>query len=71
MEVTLPVDLRLQVEKELEAGNFGSVDELIESAVRGFLDDQRRSARRLATLRDIGDAVEHAGLYDRVTLDRK
>lgn len=41
---------------------------MIEQAVREFLDSQRRSAERLAALRSIGDAVDQAGLYERVLL---
>ena len=34
MEVTLPADLRKQVEQELASGRYQSSDELIEEAVR-------------------------------------
>jgi Arc/MetJ-type ribon-helix-helix transcriptional regulator len=55
MEVTLPVDLKSQVEQELAAGHFRNTEELFERAVR-----------RLEALRGIGDAVDKAGLYERV-----
>jgi Arc/MetJ-type ribon-helix-helix transcriptional regulator len=42
MEVTLPADLRKQVEKELASGRFQSPDELIQQAVRHFLDERQR-----------------------------
>ena len=66
MDVKLPADLREQVEQELASGRYHSSDELIEQAVRSFLDDQQRSHRRLDALRRIGQAVDQAGLYERV-----
>lgn len=66
MEVKLPVDLKSQVEQELAAGRFRNTDELFERAVRRFLEEERRSVDRLQSLRRIGDAVDKAGLYDRV-----
>lgn len=68
MEVTLPADLRTQVEQELASGRFHSPDELIEQAVRHFLEERQLSRRRLDSLRRIGQAVDQAGLYERVLL---
>ena len=68
MEVTLPADLREQVEQELASGRYQSSDELIEQAVRRFLDDRQRGERRLEALRRIGQAVDEAGLYERVLI---
>ena len=68
MEVTLPADLRKQVEQELASGRYHSSDELIEQAVRHFLDERQRGQRRLDALRRIGDAVDEAGLYERTLL---
>ena len=68
MEVTLPADLRRQVEQELASGRYQSRDELIEQAVRHFLDERQRGQRRLDALRRIGQAVDQAGLYERVLL---
>lgn len=68
MDVTLSTDLTRQVEQELAAGAFESRDELIEQAIRFFLDDRHRTGRRLESLRRIGDAVDQAGLYDRVLI---
>jgi Arc/MetJ-type ribon-helix-helix transcriptional regulator len=68
MEITLPADLRTQVEKELASGRYQSPDELIEQAVRHFLDERQRGRRRLEALRRIGQAVDEAGLYDRVLI---
>lgn len=65
MDVTLSVDLGKQVEQELASGRYHSSDELIEQAVRYFLDDRRRSQRRFDALRRIGQAVDEAGLYER------
>lgn len=72
MEVTLPADLRKQVEQELASGRYHSPDELIEQAVRHFLDESQRGQRRLDALRRIGQAVDQVGLYERVlTPDQK
>ena len=61
MDITLPA-----VEQELAGGRCCSSDELIEQAVRSFVDDQLRSHRRLDAIRRIGQAVDQAGLYERV-----
>lgn len=66
MEVTLPADLNEQVEQELANGRFQSRDQLIERAVRHFLDERQRGQRRLDALCRIGQAVDQAGLYERV-----
>jgi Arc/MetJ-type ribon-helix-helix transcriptional regulator len=68
MDVTLPGDLRRQVEQELASGRYQSPDELIEQAVRQFLDERKRADRRLDALRRIGRAVDEAGLYERVSI---
>jgi len=68
MDVTLPADLRKQVEQELASGRYRSRDELIEQAVRQFFDERQRGQQRLDALRRIGHAVDHAGLYERVLL---
>jgi Arc/MetJ-type ribon-helix-helix transcriptional regulator len=66
MDVTLPVDLRAQLEQELACGRYNSSDELIAEAVRYFLNDRIRGQQRLDALRRIGQAVDQAGLYERV-----
>ena len=66
MNVTLPADLTKQVEQELASGCYQSSGELIEKAVRHFLDERQRGQRRLDALRRIGQAVDQAGLYERV-----
>jgi len=68
MDVTLPADLTKQVELELASGRYRSRDELIEQAVRYFLDERQRGQQRLDALRRIGQAVDQAGLYERVLL---
>jgi len=72
MEVTLPPDLRKQLEEELASGRYKSPDELIGQAIRHFLDERQRGQRRLDAPRRIGQAVDQAGLYERVLiLDEK
>ena len=68
MDVTLPADLTRQVEHELANGHYRSSDELIEQAVRHFFDERQRGQQRLDAIRRIGQAVEQAGLYERVLI---
>jgi Arc/MetJ-type ribon-helix-helix transcriptional regulator len=68
MDVTLPPDLAKQVEQELANGHYRSRDELIEQAVRQFFDERQRGEQRVAALRGIGQAVDRAGLYERVLI---
>jgi Arc/MetJ-type ribon-helix-helix transcriptional regulator len=68
MDVTLPADLRVQVDQELASGRYQSPDELIEQAIRHFLDEGQRGQRRLDALRRIGQAVDRAGLYERALI---
>jgi Arc/MetJ-type ribon-helix-helix transcriptional regulator len=68
MDVTLPADLTKQVEQELASGRYRSRDELIEQAVRNFFDERQRGQQRLDALRRIGQAVDQAGLYERVLI---
>jgi len=68
MEVKLPADLTKLVEQELATGHFRNRDELIEQAVRRFFDERQRGQQRLDALRRIGQAVDQAGLYERVLL---
>ena len=68
MDVSLPADLTKQVEQELASGNYRSRDELIEQAVRHFFDERQRGHQRLDALRRIGQAVDQAGLYERVLI---
>lgn len=68
MEVTLPPDLQKQVEHEIASGVYQNSDELVAQAVRHFLDERQREQRRLEALRRIGQAVDDAGLYERVLI---
>jgi len=68
MDVTLPADLTKQVEQELASGRYRSSDELIEQAVRQFFEERQRGQQRLDALRRIGQAVDPAGLYERVLI---
>ena len=68
MEVTLPADLSKQVEQELASGRYHSRDELIQQAVRNFLDERQRGHRRLDALRRIGQAVDQAGMYEQALI---
>ena len=65
---TLPADLAEQVAQELATGRYQSLEDLIEQAVRHFLDDRHRGQRRLDALRRVGQAVDQAGLYERALL---
>jgi Arc/MetJ-type ribon-helix-helix transcriptional regulator len=68
MDVTLPADLTKQVEQELASGRYRSSNELIEQAVRQFFHERQRGHQRLEALRRIGQAVDQAGLYERVLI---
>lgn len=68
MDVTLPADLTKQVERKLADGNYRSRDELIEQALRHLFDERQRGQQRLDALRRIGQAVDQAGLYERVSI---
>jgi Arc/MetJ-type ribon-helix-helix transcriptional regulator len=68
MDVPLPADLSRQIEQELASGRYQSRDELIEKAARHFFDERQRGQRRLDALRRLGEAVEQAGLYERVLI---
>ena len=68
MDVTLPADLTKQVEQELANGHYRNRNELIEHAVRHFFDERQRGQQRLDALRRVGQAVDRAGLYERVPI---
>jgi hypothetical protein len=55
MEVTPPTGPKNQVDPKIAEGHCSSSDERIELA-----------AARIAALRSIGDAVDRAGLYERI-----
>lgn len=68
MDVTVPADLSEQLLQEVADGRYPSTEIVIEQAVRRFLDEEHRGAKRLEALRRIGDAVDQAGLYERVLI---
>jgi Arc/MetJ-type ribon-helix-helix transcriptional regulator len=67
MEVNLPADLTQQLQTEVASGRYASASVLIEE-LRRFLSAQQRGTERLEALRRIGQAVDDAGLYERVIL---
>lgn len=68
MNLTLPPDLEQRVNQELANGRFRSSDALIEEAVRYFLEQQTRGRQQAEALGRLGDAVDEAGLYERVLI---
>jgi Arc/MetJ-type ribon-helix-helix transcriptional regulator len=66
MDVTLPADLRDLFDQELASGRYRNPDELIVEAIRHFHDERQRGQQPLDALRRIGQAVDQAGLYERV-----
>jgi Arc/MetJ-type ribon-helix-helix transcriptional regulator len=68
MNVTLSAELSEQVEQELASGRYQRPDELVEDALRQFLAERQRGQRRLDALRRMGQAVDQAGLYERVLI---
>lgn len=67
MTLSLPPELEKRVETEIAFGDFQDSNQLVEQAVSQFLDD-RRARRRMDALDRIAQAVDEAGLYDRVYL---
>jgi len=68
MEVTLPADLNEHLQHELASGRYRGTDDIIERAVRHFFENIQRGQRRVDALRRIGQAVDQAGLYERVLI---
>ena len=66
MNLNLSPEIENRVKGELAAGQFADMTQLVETAVRYFLDQRQRSQQRLQALRRVGQAVDDAGLYDRV-----
>jgi len=71
VQVGLPADLTNQVQRELASGRFRNAEELVEEALRRFLDEEQRGRRRLDALRKLGQAVDDAGFYDRTVLPER
>jgi len=66
MDVNLPADLAAKLQQHLTTGRFPDANALIEQAVRRFLDEEQRSDDRLEALRRVAQAVDDAGLYERI-----
>ena len=66
MGVTLPADLESQVLQEVSSGRYETSDQLIADAVRYFFEERDRNKRRHDSLRRVRQAVDDAGLYERV-----
>jgi len=68
MDVNLSPGIEDRVKDELAAGQYRDVSQFVETAVQYFLDQQQRGQQRLQALRRIGQAVDAAGLYERVVV---
>lgn len=66
MNITLSAGVADRLEQELAAGGYQNASQLIEEAVQYFLEQRRRGQQRLEALRRLGQAVDAAGLYERV-----
>jgi Arc/MetJ-type ribon-helix-helix transcriptional regulator len=66
MDVSLSPEIENRVKDELAGGQYRDVNQFVETAVQCFLDQRQCSQRRLQALRRIGQAVDAAGLYERV-----
>ena len=56
------------MQQVLDRSGYRGTDDLIEQAIRRFLDETQRGHERLETLRRVGHAVDRAGLYERVLI---
>jgi Arc/MetJ-type ribon-helix-helix transcriptional regulator len=66
MDVNLSPEIENRVKDEMSAGQYRDLNQFVETAVQYFLDQRQRSQQRLQALRRIGQAVDAAGLYERV-----
>ena len=66
MDVNLSPEIDNRVKDEMSAGQYRDLNQFVETAVQYFLDQRQRSQQRLQALRRIGQAVDAAGLYERV-----
>jgi Arc/MetJ-type ribon-helix-helix transcriptional regulator len=64
--VNLSPEVERRVEGELAGGQYRDVNQFFDTAVRYFLDQNERNRERLQALRRVGQAVDDAGLYERV-----
>ena len=68
MGINLPADLEKQLEREVCSGRYETPDQLIAEAIRYFFEERDRGERKLDSLRRLGQAVDDAGLYERVLI---
>jgi Arc/MetJ-type ribon-helix-helix transcriptional regulator len=68
MNVILSPAIAERIEKEVSAGHYRDRNQLVEDALRDFLDRRQRGESRVQALRHIAQAVDNAGLYERVLL---
>ncbi|MGC9947671.1 MAG: hypothetical protein ABSF64_15005 [Bryobacteraceae bacterium] len=66
MNVNLSPEIEKRVKDELAAGQYRDANQFVETAVQYFLDQCQSRQHRIDALRRIGQAVDDAGLYDRV-----
>jgi Arc/MetJ-type ribon-helix-helix transcriptional regulator len=66
MNANLSPDIEKRVKGELAAGQHRDADQFVETAVQYFLDQRQRGRQRLQALRRIGQAIDNAGIYERV-----
>jgi predicted transcriptional regulator len=59
-----------EVRQEICSGRYETPDQLIAEAIRSFFDERDRGQRKLDSLRRIGQAVDVAGLYEKVLIPR-
>lgn len=64
--MNLSPEVERRVEGELAGGQYRDVNQFFDTAVRYFLDQNERNRERLQALRRVGQAVDDAGLYERV-----
>jgi len=65
MTLSLPPELEHRVEEEIASGEFQSSDQLIEEAIRSFLDFRQARLNR-ESWDKLTQRVIDAGLYDKV-----
>jgi len=68
MNVILSPAIEERIEREVATGRYPDRNQLIEDALRDFLDRRQRDESRVQALRRIAQAVDDAGLYERVLL---
>jgi Arc/MetJ-type ribon-helix-helix transcriptional regulator len=68
MNINLSPEIEGRVKDELAAGQYQDMDQFVETAIEYFLDRAHRGQQRLQALRRIGQAVDDAGLYERVVV---